>query len=117
MLKEYNDFTGGDFADYEHNWKVQLNDETESWWEYKEDAIDRILEIIDIEEFEYEGEFLSVDETRDVLLEEDEENFYQLLDEIKSSGNNNDDIKLFNIQDKNELEFIMKDADDFYEEE
>ena len=51
-LKNYDDFSGSEFADYDHNWEVVLNDNTDSWWEYKEDAIDRILEIYDIIEFD-----------------------------------------------------------------
>lgn len=112
-MKKFEDFN---VSDYDHNWQVLKNDNIDSWWEYKSDAIDRIIEIIDLEgdngleEYKYEDDELTLEEIRDMLEDESEEDFYVILDELKKFSECSDDFMLYNISDEDEIEFLKDDA-------
>lgn len=100
----------------ENKWEVRVDGETKSLWEYKHDAIeDGILEILDTEgdenglegyedpEEEYE---MSKSEIADMLYDMDEEDFYAKLEELKEYVGYDSDIKLVNIADEDEIDFL-----------
>ena len=99
----------------ENKWEVRINDATDSFWEYKHDAIDQIVEILDTQgdeagldgyedaELEYE---LSRGEIADMLDDLDQSDFYDKLDELKEFVGYEKDIKLVNIADEDEIEFL-----------
>ena len=107
-----------DYDENENKWEVKVNGETESYWEYKHDAIDQILEIIDTQgdengldgyedpEDEYE---LSKSEICDILFDMDESDFYDKLEELKDYSGYDGDIRLLNIADEDEIEFLEED--------
>ena len=99
------------------NWQLLENDTIDSWCYYKSDIIDRIIEIIDPEhtlnKYEFEGEKLSLNEIKYKLEGISEEDFYTALDDIIYFTNYDGDIKLYNISDENESEFL-KDDETFY---
>lgn len=109
----------------EKNWQVVKNDTLDSWWETKIEAIDRILEIVELggngdelDGFSHDGEDdLSLDDIANVLEDTTEEDFYAILDNIKKYIKCKEDIKLYNIADENEIEFLKDDDDDFYYED
>ena len=102
----------------EKKWEVRIDGATDSFWEYKHDAIDQILEILDtnsdengLEGYEdpednYE---MSTGEIADMLDDLDESDFYDKLDEIKEFCGYDQDIKLVNLNDEDELEFLDED--------
>ena len=102
----------------ENKWEVKVDDRTESYWEYKHDAIDQILEIIDTQgdenglegyedpEDEYE---LSKSEICDILFDLEESEFYEKLEELKDFCGYDGDIRLVNIADEDEIEFLEED--------
>jgi len=99
----------------ENKWEVRIDDATDSFWEYKHDAIDQIVEILDTngdengldgyqdDELEYE---MSRGEISDMLDDLDESDFYDKLDELKEFVGYDKDIKLVNIADEDEIEFL-----------
>ena len=99
----------------ENKWEVKVDGEHESFWEYKHDAIDQILEILDTngdengldgyedDELEYE---MSKGEICDMLYDLDESDFYDKLDELKEFVGYEQDIKLVNIADDDEFDFM-----------
>jgi len=101
----------------ENKWEVKVNGKTESYWEYKHDAIDQILEILDtqsdkngLEGYEDEDEYeLSKSEICDILYDMDESDFYDKLEELKQYCGYYEDIKLFNIADEDEIDFLEED--------
>jgi hypothetical protein len=101
----------------ENKWEVKIDGKTNSYWEYKHDAIDQIVEILDtngdenglagyMDEDEYE---LSRSEIADMLDDLDESDFYDKLDELKEFVGYDQDIKLINIDDEDEIEFLEED--------
>lgn len=102
----------------ENKWEVRIDGATESFWEYKHDAIVQILEILDTNgdenglegyedtELEYE---MSKGEIADMLTDMDESEFYDKLDELKEFVGYERDIKLVNIADEDEIEFLDED--------
>lgn len=109
-----------DFEDDDENenkWEVRVDGKTESFWEYKHDAIDQILELLENEGDENgfegyedeEGEELSKYEIADLLFDMDEEDFYEKLDELKEYIGYDKNIKLYNIADDDELDFLEED--------
>ena len=106
-----------DEDDDENHWQVKLNGEPDSFWTYKSDAIDRIVELLNeegkglegyTEEDDYE---LSLSDITYMLDDLDEAGFYDKLDELKEFVGVGPDInfKLINIDDEDELEFLEKD--------
>jgi hypothetical protein len=101
----------------EDKWEVKVDGEHESYWGYKHDAIDRILELLEnegdekgFEGYENEdGEELSKDDIADLLFDMDEDDFYEKLEELKEYINYDNDIKLYNIADDDELDFLEED--------
>jgi hypothetical protein len=101
----------------EDKWEVKVDGEHESYWEYKHDAIDRILELLEnegdekgFEGYENEdGEELSKNDIADLLFDMDEDDFYEKLEELKEYINYDNDIKLYNIADDDELDFLEED--------
>ena len=100
-----------------NKWEVKVDGETHSYWEYKYDAIDAIVEILDtngdknslddyMDEDEYE---MSRGEIADMLSDLDEFDFYNKLDELKKFVGYDQDIKLVNIDDEDEIEFLEED--------
>jgi hypothetical protein len=101
----------------ENKWEVKIDGKTHSYWEYKHDAIDDIVEILDtngdengldgyMDEDEYE---MSRGEIADMLDDLDESDFYDKLDEIKEFVGYEQDIRLINIDDEDEIEFLEED--------
>jgi len=101
----------------ENNWEVKVDGEHESYWEYKHDAIDQILEILDTQSDENDlsgyviedNYAMSKNEIADMLDYLDESDFYKMIDELKEFVGYNKDIKLVNIADEDELEFLEED--------
>jgi hypothetical protein len=105
-MKNYKDY----FDTETGNWQIVKNDSSDSWWEYKSDAIDRVLEILgNPDGFEFEGEELSLEELKYKLEDMSEEDFYTTLEDIKNFVDYEGDIKLYNISDEDELEFLKDD--------
>jgi hypothetical protein len=120
-LKKFKDFNYinenilDDDDSIENKWEVRIDDATESFWEYKHDAIEQILEILDTQgdkndlegyvddDMNYE---MSKSEIADVLDDLDEDDFYDKLDELKDFVGYDSDIKLINIADEDEIEFL-----------
>ena len=98
----------------ENKWEVRVDDVTESFWEYKHDAIDQILEILDtngdengLDGYEDEDNYeMSKSEIADMLFDMDESDFYDKLDELKDFVGYEGNIKLVNIADDDEIEFL-----------
>lgn len=119
-LKKFNEYNNikenilDDEDENENKWKITVNGKTESYWEYKHDAIDRILELLENEGDENgfegyeneEGEELDKNEICDNLCDLDESDFYDSLEELKSYIGYDKDIKLFNIVDDDEFDFL-----------
>lgn len=117
-FNEYNqikeNILSDDELENENKWEVRIDDATDSFWEYKHDAIDQILEILDtqgdengLEGYEDEDEYeLSKGELADMLDILDEEEFYNKLEELKEYVGYEQDIRLINIADEDELEFL-----------
>jgi len=101
-----------DYLDASGNWQIVIDGDEDSWWYYKGDAIDKILELIDSEsekglsKYKYEGESITSEELRYELENLSEEDFYTILDEIKKKCDFSGDIKLYNISDENEIDFL-----------
>lgn len=119
-MKNYNEFLGeSNIGD--HVWQVVKDDTIDSWWEYKNDAIDRIIEILDLEGdnglsgFEQDGDELTTQEITYLLEDESEEDFYTILSDLKDYSQCSCDIKLYNIDDPDEVEFL-KDDETYSEE-
>lgn len=98
----------------ENKWEVRVDGKRDSYWEYKHDAIDQILEILDtngdengldgyMDEDEYE---MSKGEIADMLDDMDEADFYDKLEELKEFVGYEGDIRLINIADEDEIEFL-----------
>ena len=99
----------------ENKWEVKVDGKTDSFWEYKHDAIDAIIEILDTNgdengldgyedsEDNYE---MSKGEISDMLSDLDESDFYDKLEEIKEFVGYDQDIRLINIDDEDEIEFL-----------
>ena len=106
------------FSEFTGDWQIIIDGTEDSWWDYKGDAIERILEIIELEgegnldDYEYEGENITFDELKYELEDLSEEDFYTVLEEIKKECEYEGDIKLYNISDETEIDFL-KDEDDF----
>jgi hypothetical protein len=98
----------------ENHWEVKINGKTNSYWEYKYDAIENIIEILDsggdinsLENYEDEdGEEMLKNEIVDLLNDMDESDFYDKLDELKDYVGYTDEIKLINLSDEDEIEFL-----------
>ena len=114
LIKE-NILDDDDEYDYDRKWEVKVNGEHESWWEYKHDAIDQILEILDTQSDEnglegYEDPSEEYEMTKgeiaDMLFDLDESDFYFKLEELKDFVGYDDDIKLINIDDDDEIDFL-----------
>jgi len=102
-----------DNDDIENKWEIRVNNETESYWEYKHDAIDQVLEILDnqgansLEGYKDEDDYEpSKNELADLLDSLDESDFYDMIEELKSFVDYHADIKLINIDDEDEIEFL-----------
>ena len=100
----------------ENKWEVRVNDNTESFWEYKHDAIDQILEILDnqginsLDGYKDEDNYEpSKDELADLLDSLDESDFYDMIEELKEFVVYDDNIKLINIDDDDEIEFLEEE--------
>ena len=97
-----------------NKWEVKLNGNTDSYWEYKHDAIDQIIEILDtngdengLDGFKDEDDYeMSKGEIADMLDDMDESDFYDKLEELKEFVGYEDDIRLINIADEDEIEFL-----------
>ena len=100
--------------DYEQNWEVVVNGDGGSYWEYKYDAIESIVEILDtqgdekgLEGYEDEdGMEMSKGEITDMLTDMSEDDFYEKLEELKEYVDYEGDIRLININDEDEVDFL-----------
>lgn len=97
-----------------NKWEVRIEGATDSFWEYKYDAIEQIVEILDtngdengLEGYQDEDEYeMSKGEITDMLTDLDESDFYDKLDELKEFVGYDKEIKLVNIADEDEIEFL-----------
>lgn len=122
-IKKFDDIIKENILDDEEdeenprNWEVKVDGETDSYWEYKSDAVDQVLELVEqggseegLDGYEDEdGEELDKYEIRDLLLDMDEFEFYEKLDELKDFVGYDKEIKLINLADEDELEFLEED--------
>lgn len=119
MIIKFNQYLKENILDNEgetKKWEVKINGESYSYNEYKHDAIDDILEIlnnegeIDLDDFEDNDgtEYYHISEITDMLDKLNESDFYEKLDELKIYVGYNQNIKLINLDDDNELEFLEK---------
>ena len=103
-----------DDAEYERKWQIKINNKTDSYWEYKHDAIDQVVELLDtggdengldgyMDEDDYE---MSKGEIADMLFDLEEDEFYDKLEELKEFVGYEEDIKLINIADEDEIDFL-----------
>jgi len=122
MIKNFNDYINENILDFDDNedenkWEVKVNDKHESYWEYKHDAIDQVLELLDTNgekgldgyedtEDNYE---MSKGEICDIMCDMDESDFYDKLEELKEYVEYEGNIKLINIADEDEIEFLEED--------
>jgi len=97
----------------EDKWEVRVDDEHESFWEYKHDAIDQILEILDTQGEKSLDDYIDEDdyqpakyELADLLDSLDESDFYDMIDELKEFTGYTNVIKLINVDDEDEIEFL-----------
>lgn len=108
-----------DIDSIENKWEVRIDDATDSFWEYKADAIAQVLEILDtqgdknglegytVKEYEDEEDYeVSINELVDNMTMMDEDEFYSQLEELKDFVVYDKDIKIINIADEDELEFL-----------
>ncbi len=125
-LKKFNEYNhikenilDDDNDNIENKWEIRIDDGTDSFWEYKHDAIDRILEILDttgdengLDDYEDPEEEYSpsLGELADQLDDMDEADFYEKLEELKEFVGYDNDIKMINIADDDELEFLDYDS-------
>lgn len=118
-LKKFENFLNENILDDEeigdeNKWEVRIDGATNSFWEYKHDAIDQIIEILDtngdengLEDYMDEDEYeMSKGEIADMLDDMDESDFYDKLDELKEFVGYDSDIRLINIDDEDEIEFL-----------
>lgn len=111
-IKEDWDFDEDD--DNEQNWEVIINGEGGSYWEFKYDAIESIVEILDtngdengLEGYKDEDDYeLSKGEITDMLTDMDEDDFYEKLDELKEFVGYEEEIRLINLDDDDEVDFL-----------
>lgn len=116
LIKE-NILDDDDNDESENKWEVRVDGEFDSYWEYKYDAIEQIVEILDtqgdeagLEGYEDEDEYeMSRSEIAEMLNDLDESDFYDKLDELKEFVGYDRDIKLVNIDDDDEIEFLDED--------
>jgi hypothetical protein len=98
-------------------WEVRIDGATDSFWEYKHDAIEQIIEILDTQgdeaglegyiDVEQDEDFeLTTGEIVDMLFDLDEMDFYDKLDELKEFVGYDNDIRLINLDDDDELDFL-----------
>jgi hypothetical protein len=113
MLKKFKDYIKEnilDNADDIDSWSVEINDKLESSWLYKIDAIERIISILnknpELDELYQDDE--EKNDIIDELIDLDESDFYEELDKLKDKVEYSEDIKLINIADDDELEFLKK---------
>lgn len=99
------------------NWQVVIDGEVDTWCDYKSEAIDRVIEIIkeesenEIKKFDFEGEVLILERLKHELEKLPEEDFYTILDELKKETDFIYDIKIYNISDKNEFDFLNDESE------
>ena len=117
MKKRFSDF------DESGNWQLLIDGNDDSWWDFKVDAIERILEVIkdegenSLSSYEYEGDKISFEELKLQLEKLPEEDFYTILDEIKNVCDFDGDFKLYNISDEDEIDFLKdeEDTEDYFD--
>lgn len=116
-IEKFNDYIKENILDDDENerkWEIKVDGKTDSYWEYKHDAIDQIIEILDtngdengLDGYQDEDEYeMSKGEIADMLDELDESDFYEKLDELKEFVGYENDIRLINIDDDDEIEFL-----------
>lgn len=122
-IKKFNEFNYikenilDDEIENENKWEVRVAGKHESFWEYKHDAINQIVEILDtqgdengLNGYEDEGDYeLNNAEIADMLDDLDESDFYEKLEELKDFVGFDQDIKLINIDDEDEIEFLEEE--------
>lgn len=119
-IKKFNEFKYikenilDDDDEDENKWQVKINGKIESYWEYKHDAIESIVEFLDtngdengLSEYRDEDDYeMSTSEITDMLGDLDQSDFYDKLEELKQFVGYEGDIELINIADDDELEFL-----------
>ena len=123
-LQKFNEFNlikenilDDDDDENENKWEVRVDGATDSFWEYKHDAIDQVLEILDtngdengLDGYEGEDEYeMSKSEICDILCDMEESDFYDKLDELKEFVGYDQEIRLINLDDEDEIEFLEED--------
>jgi hypothetical protein len=104
-----------DDDDDENHWQVKVDGRTDSFWTYKSDAIDRIVELLNeegngLDGYKDEEEYEMSDSDITYMLDDlDEAGFYNKLEELKNFVGVDIDFKLINIDDEDELEFLEEE--------
>ena len=108
-----------DEDDDENHWQVKVDGKPDSFWTYKSDAIDRIVELLNEEGNGLEGYMdedpnlgeyeMSLSDITYMLDDLSEAEFYDKLDELKNFVGVDIDFKLINIDDEDELEFLEEE--------
>ena len=105
-----------DEEDDENHWEVKVNGKTDSFWTYKNDAIDRIIELLNnegdagLEGYMDEDEYEMSDSDITYMLDDlSESDFYDKLDELKEFVGTDINFKLINIDDEDEIEFLEEE--------
>jgi hypothetical protein len=119
MILKFNQYLKENVLDNEEEtrkWEVKVNGESYSFNEYKHDAIDDILEILNnegetnLDDYEDNDgtEYYHTSEILNMLDDLNETDFYKKLNDLKTYVSYHKDIKLINLDDDNELEFLEK---------
>jgi hypothetical protein len=98
-----------DKFDNHKNWEIRINSETISYHEYKGDAIESLLEELNILSVVFYMDIetitdMNLDELIDHLHELDSIEFYDIIDNILEHYNLCDDVRFINL-DNDEPEF------------
>ena len=107
-----------DEDDDENHWQVKVNGEPDSFWTYKSDAIDRIVELLNnegengLEGYKDDEDYEMSDSDITYMLDDlSESDFYDKIDELKAFVGVDPELnfKLINIDDEDEIEFLEED--------
>jgi len=107
-----------DEDDDENHWQVKVNGEPDSFWTYKSDAIDRIVELLNnegengLEGYKDDEDYEMSDSDITYMLDDlSESDFYDKIDELKAFVGVGPELnfKLINIDDEDEIEFLEED--------
>jgi len=98
------------------NWQLMIDGYDDSWWDYKYDAIERIIEILNIKDdfkYNFNNEDIYIDDIKYLLDESQDDEFYDILNDIKNLCNYKYEIELYNILNDDDILYIDDEYDDY----